>query len=988
MSKSKILLLSSNPRQDLNLDREISDLSTAVQRLGTFEIRLGLGVRSQELPELLAEHNPQIVHFCGHGAGEKGLVFQDENGREQFVNTEILARIFKTFSEEINCTVLNACDSDRQAEAIVEHINYVVGMSQPILDKAAYHFSVGFYKGLAAGKSIEQAYELGCIAVQIWSATHAQSTQSRQYRKFESAEDVGQSPQPQLAEYLKPVLRKKPTLPPASLTSSSVPEVLPMSAPTEPTQAFVAYVQQEVDRKAYKDTARDAYDNFGQFSAQNAVVLTKSESDQRKVLLAKVKEFWIEGFLMPSLQGGVAIRLDRNGRPGAIAAQGSEGIEALSIELDASYDELQTTQIREEIGQGQTLLILGDPGSGKSIALLQLAQRLIDRSEQDLRLPLPVVFNLSSWAKDQKAIDDWLVDELREKYQVPKSLSQPWIKEQQLILLLDGLDEVKEDYRNDCVRALNDFIRSFPRTEVAVCSRVRDYEALSDRLQISSALCLKPFSSEQVYQCLDSIGGSLTGLKTLITNDPDLEKFAQNPLILNLMSVAYQGWSAEELLPQLRSASDRHHQVFEAYIDRRLERNASEYPKERVLRWLRWLASRMVQDKQTIFLIEKMQPTWLQNRSEQRAYRIKNFMIGALSVGLSVWLLFWLFVGLGLLFDQLTVDLANAPVTTGFETWISRWDLALIGGLSSGLVGGLMSGLSTEIQPLEKLSWSWQRAKFGLMHKLMTGFGYGLMLGLMFGLIAGLSGVYSAWEGELQDGWNFGMSIAPNLGLIVGLNFGLVSGLGSADIEQRVVPNQGIRKSRRNCLAIGLLTIPIIGLIVGLIGQPISELTSLLSNGRTIDDSDITWIGVLSVGAINGMQYGGIACIRHLNLCQILHKKGRIPQNYAHFLDFASDRLLMKKIGGGYVFFHRMVLEHFAESDRSKVSDPVAQPDRSTVPALVISESTSRSTAKSNPQINLHLNKADNNAIVCRNCDHANPIDGKFCNKCGKSLIQ
>lgn len=197
----KILILSSNPRRDLDLNREIADLTSALQRLGTFELRFGFEVRSQELQELLAEHSPRIVHFCGHGAGEQGLLFQDENGREQLISTEILTRIFKTFSDEINCLVLNACDSDRQAEAIVENVNYVIGMSQPILDKAALLFSVGFYKGLAAGKLIEQAYEMGCIAIQIWSETNSQSTQSRQYRKLEYAGKVGQPAQPDLAEY-------------------------------------------------------------------------------------------------------------------------------------------------------------------------------------------------------------------------------------------------------------------------------------------------------------------------------------------------------------------------------------------------------------------------------------------------------------------------------------------------------------------------------------------------------------------------------------------------------------------------------------------------------------------------------------------------------------------------------------------------------------------------------------------------------------------
>jgi hypothetical protein len=552
---TRFLVLSSNPRRDLNLEREISDLTTAIQRLGTFEISLGLGVRPQELTEKIAEHNPQIVHFCGHGAGEQGLVFQNENGGEQLVSTEILARVFQTFANEIKCAVLNACDSDCQAVAIVEHIDYVIGMRQQILDRAAYLFSVSFYKGLASGKSIEQAYEMGRIAIQIWT-NDSSSTQSRQYRKFEYDGEVVQSGQPQLAEDMKPVLRKKGVnLPSGSVGLSSVPEV---------SQGFVEFVQQEGERKEYKDRAREAYDNFGQFSADSAASVTKSEYEQRKILLEKVKLFWIEGFLKPSLQDIPAMRLDLKTRPDAIADL-TQGIEALSLELDASYEELRETRLYKEMGQGRTLLILGDPGAGKTIALLQLAQRLIERSEQNLSLPIPVVFNLSSWAQEGKSLVDWLINELLEKYQVPKSLSEPWITKQQLILLLDGLDEVKEDYRNDCVRALNKFIGDYPQTEVAVCSRVKDYEALTERLQLSSALCLQPLSPEQVHQFLDNVGGSLAGLKALLKNDAQLEQFAQTPLIANFMSVAYQGWSAQELIPQLR-APDRHKHLSENWV--------------------------------------------------------------------------------------------------------------------------------------------------------------------------------------------------------------------------------------------------------------------------------------------------------------------------------------------------------------------------------------------------------------------------------------
>lgn len=76
-------------------------------------------------------------------------------------------------------------------------------------------------------------------------------------------------------------------------------------------------------------------------------------------------------------------------------------------------------------------------------------------------------------------------------------------------------------------------------------------------------------------------------------------------------------------------------------------------------------------------------------------------------------------------------------------------------------------------------------------------------------------------------------------------------------------------------------------------------------------------LGGLIGGLIGGVKYGGAACIQHFNLRWMLHQKGRIPWNYAKFLDFASDRRLMEKVGGGYVFFHRMLLEHFAQMNHN-----------------------------------------------------------------------
>lgn len=171
------------------------------------------------------------------------------------------------------------------------------------------------------------------------------------------------------------------------------------------------------------------------------------------------------------------------------------------------------------MGEGRTLLILGDPGAGKTTMLLKLTRDLITQTEQDLNRPIPVVFNLSSWANKQQKIAAWLVDELQSHYGVSKSLGKAWVHDQQLLLLLDGLDEVKAKYRETCVQAINQFMQNYGLTEIVVCSRIKDYEALSTLLQLRNAIYVQPLTAEQINQYLDKTGEQLQGVKTLLQED-------------------------------------------------------------------------------------------------------------------------------------------------------------------------------------------------------------------------------------------------------------------------------------------------------------------------------------------------------------------------------------------------------------------------------------------------------------------------------------
>ncbi|WP_242063017.1 CHAT domain-containing protein [Nostoc sp. FACHB-145] len=171
--KRTILILASSPSNTakLRLDIEVREIDEGLRRAQQreqFSLQQRWAVRTNDLRRALLDFNPQIVHFCGHGSGDRGLVLENDAGNAQLVPTNALASLFKLFANQgVECVVLNACYAEVQAEAISQHINYVVGMSDEISDDAALKFAVGFYDALGAGRSYEDAYEFGCNAIAL-----------------------------------------------------------------------------------------------------------------------------------------------------------------------------------------------------------------------------------------------------------------------------------------------------------------------------------------------------------------------------------------------------------------------------------------------------------------------------------------------------------------------------------------------------------------------------------------------------------------------------------------------------------------------------------------------------------------------------------------------------------------------------------------------------------------------------------------------------
>ena len=585
-----------------------------------------------------------------------------------------------------------------------------------------------------------------------------------------------------------------------------------------------------------------------------------SEFRYRQILLNKVRNYWIKGVLETSLHDRAAIELgleERNDlldRPWGLVWQSADAT------AQALPSGVRVSDKFREMGDGRSLLILGEPGSGKTTTLLEVARDLLATAEIDTDQPLPVIFNLSSW-QGKMAIAPWLVAELNRQYQVSREIGRTWVEAGKLLLLLDGLDEVRANLRENCIVALNRFSQSYGTTEIVVCSRIRDYQVLQSRLTLQAAVCLQPLTVRQIQEYLANAGAELAGVRRLLQEEVALQELAKSPLILSIMTLAYRGMSPDSL-PKIPTLEAQRRHLFDTYIRRMFDRRSPHrhrYGKERALYWLIWLAKSMSARSQTIFLIERMQPSWFAHSWQKWVYGfagIALFFLCGFSVG------------------SLVLSLRRLIVILPFSA-VMFW---------------LIFGFD-RIEPVETLKWSWKKAR-----KSLT-LGIGIGTSSLFFLKIIYEIIFHPLHWQILISWanfpSYALLRGAVFGLSMGTLFGLTRGMTGPAIAKVTRPNQGIWQSGKNAL------------IFAGIGFTVLSLAAIPLQWRPF-----FWG---TFGACFGMAIGGgAACAKHLILRSILAGSGSIPWNYARFLDYATDRIFLQKVGGGYIFIHRLLLEHFA----------------------------------------------------------------------------
>jgi len=336
-----------------------------------------------------------------------------------------------------------------------------------------------------------------------------------------------------------------------------------------------------------------------------------------------------------------------------------------------SYSEI--VNLFQQDGIEGRLLLLGEPGMGKTHTLIAVGQLLLQRA-QSADSPIPVLIDLSSWQGEP--LRTWLIDYLWEEFRIAKTIAEDWIDNPQLTFLLDGFDHLPTSQQRSCAHAIETLLRTSPDQTALLCCRRKVLEQSGITFNhFNSGVNITPLAAQQVKDYTTALNRpdlwqSIKGSKTL-------QVLARVPLHLTMLAVMYQG----QAIPNREA-------LFNTFITEQLRRG--NVPKQDQAS-LQWLAQKL-ETRSRDFRLDQLQSSWLPS-SRRVFYRLLVVVLLALIYGLIAGNLV-LGAAIGLVASQIDVEsFPRYRLSLATASWRTLGVIALATSLAALVVGILFGGL-------------------------------------------------------------------------------------------------------------------------------------------------------------------------------------------------------------------------------------------------------------------------------------------------------
>lgn len=325
--------------------------------------------------------------------------------------------------------------------------------------------------------------------------------------------------------------------------------------PADPGHQFAGYTWTVFNNRPFEDALRDLRTKMRRAlqrritEAVDAVSMNDPYARELKSLWNRVKAM-LQHLIIPSMEAE-PIELEASAMKDAVE-QNEKSREFVDLVLQRVGVGESFTNIYEAFEfYGRRLLLLGAPGSGKTVTwLLQIRDAILARLD-DPKAPIPIIANIQSW--DGKPLIDWLA-----KYPHTPKNTKALIEAGEAILFIDGLDELSDTTvqsgADDPYAIHRAFMQQIPANcAVLVTCRTHDYERMQARIPLNGAVCLTPLEEEQIEQFLSH----LPELWTTVQSDPELLQMVSSPLYLSIFAYTCETMKPEKRAKLLSNVGNR-----------------------------------------------------------------------------------------------------------------------------------------------------------------------------------------------------------------------------------------------------------------------------------------------------------------------------------------------------------------------------------------------------------------------------------------------